>query len=238
MFFNWRLFFKAERLALFHQPFSLRRWAYVLFFSVLFLLFLAKLLWKAAVLRRPRAKLFTHAYMVIATGVVVQRVLYLYMTRSTLDVFNCSPSNPPDYDSKGNVVYYMAFNAAIVCYQPGGVHLFLLPFAFFAMALYVAGLIRRAGALEPPTQPDFDAVMHTNVLGAKDLMLVRAPRPSAVASAASAASAVPVSLDALEREHLQKALAQSNGNVTQAARQLGISRDTLRYRMERHGLQK
>ena len=40
MFFNWRLFFKAERLALFHQPFSLRRWAYVLFFSALFLLFL------------------------------------------------------------------------------------------------------------------------------------------------------------------------------------------------------
>jgi hypothetical protein len=34
----------------------------------------------------------------------------------------------------------MAFNAAIVCYAPGGVHLFLLPFAFFAMALYVAGL--------------------------------------------------------------------------------------------------
>ena len=40
MFFNWRLFFKAERLALFHQPFSIRRWAYVIGFSVLFLLFL------------------------------------------------------------------------------------------------------------------------------------------------------------------------------------------------------
>jgi transcriptional regulator of acetoin/glycerol metabolism len=34
------------------------------------------------------------------------------------------------------------------------------------------------------------------------------------------------------------ALAQCNGNVTQAAKQLGISRDTLRYRMERHGLQR
>jgi transcriptional regulator of acetoin/glycerol metabolism len=42
----------------------------------------------------------------------------------------------------------------------------------------------------------------------------------------------------LEREHLQKALAQCNGNVTQAAKVLGISRDTLRYRMERHGLQR
>jgi hypothetical protein len=40
MFFNWRMFLKALRLSLFHQPFSVRRWAYVLFFSALFLLFL------------------------------------------------------------------------------------------------------------------------------------------------------------------------------------------------------
>lgn len=40
MYFNGRLFLKAEYLALFRQRFSIRRWAYVLFFSVLFLLFL------------------------------------------------------------------------------------------------------------------------------------------------------------------------------------------------------
>jgi NAD(P)-dependent dehydrogenase (short-subunit alcohol dehydrogenase family) len=34
------------------------------------------------------------------------------------------------------------------------------------LAFYVAGVIRRPGARTPPTQPDFDAVMHTNVLGA------------------------------------------------------------------------
>jgi hypothetical protein len=39
MYFNGRLFLKAERLALFHQRFRIRRWAYVLFFSALFLLF-------------------------------------------------------------------------------------------------------------------------------------------------------------------------------------------------------
>ena len=32
------------------------------------------------------------------------------------------------------------------------------------LALYVAGVIRRPNALTPPTQQDFDAVMHTNVL--------------------------------------------------------------------------
>lgn len=40
MFFNWRMFRRALRLALFQQPFSLRRWTYVLFFSGLFLMFL------------------------------------------------------------------------------------------------------------------------------------------------------------------------------------------------------
>jgi DNA-binding NtrC family response regulator len=76
---------------------------------------------------------------------------------------------------------------------------------------------------------------HSGVLGEKDLMLVSTPRPVA---RGAMAPALPVSLDALERAHLQEALAQSNGNVTQAAKALGISRDTLRYRMERHGLQR
>ena len=35
-----------------------------------------------------------------------------------------------------------------------------------------------------------------------------------------------------------KALRQQRGNVTLAARDLGVSRDTLRYRMERLGLQR
>ncbi len=44
MFFNWRMFGRALRLALFQQPFSLRRWAFVIFFSALFLSFLGVVL--------------------------------------------------------------------------------------------------------------------------------------------------------------------------------------------------
>jgi len=40
MFFNWRMFGRALRLALVEQPFSIRRWAFVIFFSGLFLVFL------------------------------------------------------------------------------------------------------------------------------------------------------------------------------------------------------
>jgi transcriptional regulator with AAA-type ATPase domain/tetratricopeptide (TPR) repeat protein len=39
-----------------------------------------------------------------------------------------------------------------------------------------------------------------------------------------------------EREHLLTALRESNWNISQAASRLGISRNTLRYRIEKHGL--
>ena len=43
------------------------------------------------------------------------------------------------------------------------------------VALYVAGVMRRPDALTPPTREDFDAVMHTNVLGAMQAIPQVAP---------------------------------------------------------------
>ena len=54
----------------------------------------------------------------------------------------------------------------------------------------------------------------------------RAPESPALAEA----------LGSVERVHLVDALRQTAGNVTRAAARLGISRDTLRYRMVKHGL--
>jgi DNA-binding NtrC family response regulator len=45
-----------------------------------------------------------------------------------------------------------------------------------------------------------------------------------------------LSLEAVERSLIVTALERAGGNQSQAARLLGISRDTLRYRMEKHGL--
>ena len=45
-----------------------------------------------------------------------------------------------------------------------------------------------------------------------------------------------LNLGDVERDLLVRALAQTRGNVTQAARLLGVSRDTLRYRIEKHNL--
>ena len=43
-------------------------------------------------------------------------------------------------------------------------------------------------------------------------------------------------LEELERELLCQALARAEGNKTSAARLLGLSRDTIRYRLEKHGI--
>jgi DNA-binding NtrC family response regulator len=45
-----------------------------------------------------------------------------------------------------------------------------------------------------------------------------------------------ISLDALEKELLEQALTRFEGNQTKAAQYLGLSRKTLIYRMEKHGL--
>ena len=72
----------------------------------------------------------------------------------------------------------------------------------------------------------------------RELML----SPGASTPPASTASPTPQSaesgsaLDRREREFLIQAMTESNRNVSQAARALGISRDTLRYRLEKHGL--
>ena len=53
----------------------------------------------------------------------------------------------------------------------------------------------------------------------------------------SEAGAAPTLQD-MERSLIVQALRRVAGNVTLAAAALGISRDTLRYRMERHGLKR
>lgn len=69
------------------------------------------------------------------------------------------------------------------------------------------------------------------------------PEPAARALSFSAHTSLPpnlaaegLNLEKLERDCLVRALHSTAWNVTQAAKLLGLSRDTLRYRMEKHGL--
>lgn len=62
---------------------------------------------------------------------------------------------------------------------------------------------------------------------------------TAVSSCAAVHAVWPVAgvvLDDVERSLIVQALARSDGNKTEAARLLGVSRDTLRYRLEKYAI--
>lgn len=64
--------------------------------------------------------------------------------------------------------------------------------------------------------------------------------PSTNEPAAAAAPSLPpdgVALGEWERTMLEQAMREAGGNQTRAAQRLGISRDTLRYRLKKHGIQ-
>jgi DNA-binding NtrC family response regulator len=63
-----------------------------------------------------------------------------------------------------------------------------------------------------------------------------APTQLAVPAAAPTEGAGPQTLPQMERDSLVRALDRAGGNVSRAARLLGVSRDTMRYRMAKHGL--
>ena len=74
-------------------------------------------------------------------------------------------------------------------------------------------------------------------------MLGLAPAPPASSTSAGAATAAPepprplaLAVEDLERAHVLDALRATGGNVSRAASRLRISRNTLRYRMEKYGL--
>src|SRR5262249_29380884 len=56
--------------------------------------------------------------------------------------------------------------------------------------------------------------------------------PAGTASRAAIDKAVAT----IERDHLLKALASEGGNVTRAAKRLGLTRNTFRYRLRKHGV--
>ena len=67
-----------------------------------------------------------------------------------------------------------------------------------------------------------------------DLRLPRTPRVAA--SPSKAGETVNDQMDALERARIEEALRADGWNISRAAARLGLPRNTLRYRMERHGI--
>jgi DNA-binding NtrC family response regulator/tetratricopeptide (TPR) repeat protein len=74
------------------------------------------------------------------------------------------------------------------------------------------------------------------LLGLPATVAAPAASPSDSGPASSESPMLADALGSVERAHVVEALRETGGNVTRAAARLGISRDTLRYRMAKHGL--
>ena len=69
------------------------------------------------------------------------------------------------------------------------------------LAIYVAGAMDRASALQPPTRDAFDAVMHTNVLGAMQVIPQILPMLQAARGTLACISSVMGSLQSTTQGH-------------------------------------
>ena len=99
--------------------------------SLFAILYVTTYLHKKCILRRS-GDLHRHASALVATSLVMFYYLYLYITRTVLDVFNCAPTEPPDGKEYLSVVFEP-------CWEAGGLQMTLLPLAVIALLVYSMG---------------------------------------------------------------------------------------------------
>jgi hypothetical protein len=96
--------------------------------------FSALSLYKACVLgQRKKSELFSHLPGMINSCLSLLYILYLYLTRTVFDVFNCTPTFPPD----GRLYLTVANHEQ--CGIPGGTQLTLMPYAVAGLIVYAFG---------------------------------------------------------------------------------------------------
>jgi len=79
-----------------------------------------------------RNKLHSHVSALVGTALVMFYYIYLYITRTTLDIFNCSPTDPPDGHEYMEAVF-------VPCWEAGGLQMRLFPWALVALVVYTVG---------------------------------------------------------------------------------------------------
>jgi len=101
-------------------------------FVLLLAVYLSGNLYLRHVRRLSKRQRTAHKAPTVGAGLTLSYFMYLYVSRTVLDVFNCSPTDPPDDWEPG----YMQADF-IPCYKEGGTHLQLLPFAAVFLVVYV-----------------------------------------------------------------------------------------------------
>jgi len=94
--------------------------------------------YKYCILGRKRKDLLNHTSTLKSSALILMYFFYLYLTRTVMDVFNCTPTIPPSYNSNGSLIKYMSVQFE-QCGKPGGLQLRLMPFAIIALVIYSLG---------------------------------------------------------------------------------------------------
>jgi hypothetical protein len=92
---------------------------------------------KKRFLERRTSKLNKHAHSMVSMNLVMMYFLYLYLTRSALDVFNCVSLDPPDRIHPEYT--YMTAVGGVRCYEEGSLQMQLLPYAVLGILFYTMG---------------------------------------------------------------------------------------------------
>ena len=91
-------------------------------------------LWKYFVLKqRSKGTATSHVSPLLGTFLMIMFYLYIFLTKTSLDIFNCNPTTPDDHQHTYLAVVF------VPCYVPGGMQMQLFPLAIIATAIYTAG---------------------------------------------------------------------------------------------------
>jgi hypothetical protein len=103
--------------------------------------------YKYWILRRTsKEHLYRHVPTNRAVALVILYFFYLYLTKTTLDVYNCAPTVPPTYDSTGKLMKYLSTQFE-ECGKPGGIQARLIPYSVLALCIYTLGFPAALGWL-------------------------------------------------------------------------------------------
>ena len=101
--------------------------------SLFLVIFASMAAYKAFVLGAAKKTWFSHKAALLATTMSLMYILYLYLTRTVFDVFNCTPTMPPDG------YLHLSVASGERCGIPGGTQLTLLPSAVAGLVIYSFG---------------------------------------------------------------------------------------------------
>jgi hypothetical protein len=125
---------------------------------------------KKFVLKRTK-KLHNHRHLVIGTSLSTFYYLYLYITKTSLDIFNCSPTDPPEGDPPIQYLEVMF----VPCYEEGGIHMAMLPQAVLSFLTYTVGYPAVVAAI---LLTNSQRVKEDQILRARDTGTSRATNPN------------------------------------------------------------